>query len=83
MTHNSTGVSKQKMHELWNNRSRAKSHACSPGKIIEVMGNICQSQLKLVRDQYQQNFVGNKTNLYLYSDIQQWVFQQLHQDSEL
>lgn len=86
LIHNSTGVSKQRMQDLWDERDRRDDKAkvaCQPAKIREVMADICKSELKLVQEKYQQQFVGREADFYLYSDIKKWVLQQLREDSEM
>lgn len=86
LIHHSTGVSKETMQELWDeckkSGDRTASLARQPGQIRDVMADICQNELGLVKEEYQNNFVGNKARFYLYSDIKEWVFQQLNDDVE-
>lgn len=81
LIHYSTGISKSKMHDLWNQRNNKATFACQPSQICNVMADICQSELGLIDKEYQNNFVCDKAEFYLYSDIREWVFQQLNNDS--
>ena len=86
LIHYSTGISKAKMYDLLNEGKKEGNNkaifACQSSQICNVMASICQSELGLINKEYQNDFVGNNTRFYLYSDIKEWVFQQLNDDSD-
>lgn len=83
LIHYGAGVSKQRMQDFWNNQDYKARLACEPPQIRRVMADICQNRLGLVREDYQKQFVGSKSHFYLYSDIKEWVFRQLSDDSQM
>ena len=80
MIHSAEGVSKERMKKLFLNYTR-EDRLCAPEQIRNVMAKICSSELRLVRDEYREKFVGNKADFYLYSNITSWVRNQLQAES--
>jgi hypothetical protein len=87
LIHYSTGVSKQQMQDLWHGRDKSKDRktalACDPNKIRSIMAQICQSELGLLQKPLLEQFVGKNSSFYLYSEIQQWVINNLNDDSQI
>ncbi len=81
LIHSAAGVSKRRMDELLKNARQTGSKeaikACQPGQIRSVMAKICNSELGLVRQEYQEKFVGKKSSFYIYSGVIDWVVEQL------
>lgn len=81
LIHSAEGLSQSRMEQFLKeqqqkNNSSAKA-ACEPRQIRRVMADICNSDLGIVRKEYQEKFVGDKASYYLYSDIVNWVINQL------
>lgn len=82
--HSAAGVSKRRMDEVLKDGRQSGNKeaikACQPGQIRSVMAKICRSELRLVRKEYQEKFVGQKSSLYIYSGIVDWVVKQLESE---
>jgi hypothetical protein len=85
LIHSASGVSKKRMQELLDNSLKKGLSesivACKPGKIRSVMAKICSSELGIVRAAYHQKFVGQNADFYLYSDVRNFVLDQLQIES--
>lgn len=82
MIHGASGISIQRMHELWEQEhSNQNPMPPKPNKIVEVMAEICQSPLSILKQDYQQQYVGGK-DYYIYSKVRQWAIAQLMEDAK-
>jgi hypothetical protein len=77
LIHSVEGISKQRMRELWQNRSERDAEACPPNKIQQVMTQILHSGFRIVGEDYRRQFVGEKVDYYIYSEVKQWVIAKL------
>lgn len=86
LIHSAEGLSKSRMQEFLKEQRRLNTRnakiACELGQIQGVMAEICTSDLGIVRKEYQQKFVGSKTDFYIYSGIINWVTNQLKLEQE-
>ena len=78
LIHGAEGISKTIMKELYNSQG-SKSQACHPDKILEVMAQILDSNLSLIKPEYRK-FVGKNAQYYIYSGIKDWSIDQLMND---
>ncbi len=82
--HNADGPA---LHRLNEHLQRCQSWhplaltACSPGydgeKLLEIMTEICNSNLNLVKPEYRNYFVGLNSQLYIYDVAKDWIESQL------
>ncbi|MGB3401196.1 MAG: hypothetical protein WBA77_00735 [Microcoleaceae cyanobacterium] len=75
LIHGAEGISQAMMKKLYDSPERDKN-ACSPNKIIEVMTQILESNLSLIKPEYRK-FVGKNAQYYIYSGIKEWSMNQL------
>ena len=80
MIHGGSGISIQRMHELYEQDHYQTPEPCKPDKILEVMADICRSPLSILKQDYQ-NYVGGN-DYYIYSQVRQWAIAQLMEDAK-
>lgn len=80
MIHGASGISIERMHELYDQDCNQNPQPCKPDKILEVMAEICQSPLPMLRQNYQK-YVGGD-DYYIYSQIREWAIAQLMEDAK-
>ena len=72
--HYADGISPARLKE--ENKQRPFD-ACSYEQILWIMELILNSPLIALRQEYKQNFVGQNSKYYLYSDIKEWIINKL------
>lgn len=75
LIHGAEGVSKQRMQELFEKEN--DNNACLPHQILKVMTQILNSPLQIIKDDYRNRFIKQQNNLYIYSQVKDWVIRSL------
>lgn len=80
LIHGAQGISKQRLKEVWEQRNQSNdANACRSDKILENMEAILRNDLKLLKQEEFQKFVGEDADYYIYSAVRSYAIEQLEQ----
>lgn len=80
LIHSAQGISQERMHQLYANR-KPRDITCAPDEILQVMASMSKNHLVGMSTVECNQFIGNDAKHYLYSDVKNWVIEQLLNDS--